>query len=72
MYLRRLFWDVSEGSLRCLSQWRSLWDISKTSHAGWVTISNINFLKKEIVSVELLIAAEYIMRKAKNLLFLFA
>ena len=32
---RRLFWDVSERSLRCLSQWRSVWDISKTSHAGW-------------------------------------
>ena len=33
---RRLFWDVSERYLRCLSQWRSVWDISKTSHAGWV------------------------------------
>ena len=33
---RRLFWDVSERSLRCLSQWRSFWDISETSHAGWV------------------------------------
>ena len=30
-----LFWDVSKRSLRCLSQWRSDWDLSKTSHAGW-------------------------------------
>ena len=34
---RRLFWDVSERSLRCLSQWRSVWDISKNSHVGWDT-----------------------------------
>ena len=32
---RRFFWDVSERFLRCLSQWRSDWDISETSHAGW-------------------------------------
>ena len=30
-----LFWDVSKRSLRCLCQWRSDWDLSKTSHAGW-------------------------------------
>ena len=30
-----LFWDVSKGCLRCLSQWRSDWDLSETSHAGW-------------------------------------
>ena len=30
-----LFWDVSERSLRCLSHWRSDWDLSETSHAGW-------------------------------------
>ena len=35
---RHLFWDVSERSLRYLSQWRSDWDFSKTSHAGWVRI----------------------------------
>ena len=35
----RLFWNVSERSLRCLSQWRSDWDLSETSHAGWVTFS---------------------------------
>ena len=33
---RHLFWDVSETSLRYLSQWRSDWDLSETSHAGWV------------------------------------
>ena len=32
---RRLFWDVSERCLGCLSQWRSVWDISKTFHADW-------------------------------------
>ena len=31
-----LFWDVSKRSLRYLSQWRSDWDLSETSHAGWV------------------------------------
>ena len=31
-----LFWDVSKRSLRCLSQWRSDWDLLETSHAGWV------------------------------------
>ena len=31
---RHLFWDVSERSLRYLSQWRSDWDLSETSHAG--------------------------------------
>ena len=37
-----LFWDVSERSLRCLSQWRSAWDLSETSHVGWVsTFSHI-------------------------------
>ena len=36
-----LFWDVSKRSLRCLSQWRSDWDLSETSHAGWV-ISKFN------------------------------
>ena len=30
-----LFWDISEKSQRCLSQWRSDWDLSETSHAGW-------------------------------------
>ena len=30
-----LFWDVSKRSLRYLSQWRSDWDLSETSHAGW-------------------------------------
>ena len=45
MYLKRLkekshlLWDVSKKFLRCLSQWRSDWDLSETSHAGWgVTI----------------------------------
>ena len=33
---RHLFWDVSERSLRYISQWRSDWDLSETSHAGWV------------------------------------
>ena len=32
---RHLFWDVSKRSLRCLFQWRSDWDLSETSHAGW-------------------------------------
>ena len=31
-----LFWDVSWKSLRCLSQWRSDWDLSKISRAAWV------------------------------------
>ena len=45
MYLKRLkekshlLWDVSKEFLRCLSQWRSDWDLSETFHAGWgVTI----------------------------------
>ena len=33
---RHLFWDVSERSLRYPFQWRSEWDLSETSHAGWV------------------------------------
>ena len=32
-----LFWDVSKRSLRCLSQWGSDWDLSETSHDGWVS-----------------------------------
>ena len=36
---RYLLWDVSERSLRCLSQWRSDWAPSKKSHAGWESIS---------------------------------
>ena len=32
---RHLSWDVSEMSLRYLSQWRSDLDLSETSHAGW-------------------------------------
>ena len=39
----RLFGDVSERSLRCLSQWRSDWDLSETFHAGWDVIE-ITFL----------------------------
>ena len=31
----RLFWDVSEKSLWCLSQRKSDWVLSETSHAGW-------------------------------------
>ena len=30
------FWDVTKRSLRCLSQWRSGWDLTETCHAGWV------------------------------------
>ena len=33
---RHLFWGVSERSLRYLSQWKSDWDLSETSHACWV------------------------------------
>ena len=33
-----LFWDVSKKSLRCLSQWRSDWDLSNTSHACWLRV----------------------------------
>ena len=33
-----LFWDVSKTSLTCLSHWRPDWDLSETSHAGWVVI----------------------------------
>ena len=40
---RRLFRDVSERSLRCFHQRRSDWDISKTSHAGWVGIFKTAF-----------------------------
>ena len=35
---RSIFWDVSRRSLRCqrcLSQWRSDWDLSETSNSGW-------------------------------------
>ena len=39
----RLFWGVSKRSLRCLSQWRSDWDLSETSHAGWVNIWTLYF-----------------------------
>ena len=35
---RHLFWDGSERSLRYLSHWRSDWDLSETSHAGWVVL----------------------------------
>ena len=42
---RHLFWDVSERSLRYLSQWRSDWDLSETSHAGWV---HSTVLRKDI------------------------
>ena len=41
---RRLFWDVSKRSLRCLSQWRSDWDISKTSHEGWNVVAEVRQL----------------------------
>ena len=32
---RRLFVDVSDRSLKCLSQWRPDWNVSETSPAGW-------------------------------------
>ena len=32
---RHLLWDVSERCLRYVSQWRSDWDLSETSRAGW-------------------------------------
>ena len=32
---RYLFWGLSERSLRYLSQWRSDWDLSETSHTNW-------------------------------------
>ena len=35
-----LLWDVSKSSPRCLSQWRSDWDLSETSHAYWVRDSS--------------------------------
>ena len=35
---RHPFWDGSERSLRYLSHWRSDWDLSETSHAGWVAL----------------------------------
>ena len=40
----RLFWDVSERSLRCLSQWTSDWDLSETSHVGWVNLRKLSFV----------------------------
>ena len=36
---RHLFWDVSERCLRYLSQWRSDWDLSETTRAGWESCS---------------------------------
>ena len=36
-----LFWDVSKRSLRCPSQWRSNWDVSETSHAGWGGVEEV-------------------------------
>ena len=35
--------------MRCLSQWRSDWDLSETSHAGWVIlkITGSLFIKKQ-------------------------
>ena len=39
---RHLFWDVSKRSLRYLSQWRSDWYLTKTSHAGWVRVTSSN------------------------------
>ena len=40
-----LFWDVSERSLSYLSQWRSDWDFSETSHAGWYRCFPVNYAK---------------------------
>ena len=39
-----LFWDVHNRPLRCCSQWRSDWDLSKTSHGGWVKTIRQYFL----------------------------
>ena len=48
---RRLFWDVSERSFRCLSQWRYVWDISKTPYAGWEQAfrNKQKWLNKELI-----------------------
>ena len=42
---RHLFWDVSEMSLRYLSQWRSDWHLSETSHVGWERSFTRHFTK---------------------------
>ena len=48
---RCLFWDVSERSFRCLSQWRYVWDISKTPYAGWEQAfrNKQKWLNKELI-----------------------
>ena len=45
---RHLFWDVSERSLRYLYQWRSDWDLSETSHAGWVPMKYWNNMLSKV------------------------
>ena len=58
MFLRRLedvtknhfFWDVSERSLRWLSQWRPDWYLSETFHAGWDEII-FSFLQMIILEI---------------------
>ena len=40
---RHLLWDVSKTSLRCLSQWRSDWDLSETSITGWLYDFAVHF-----------------------------
>ena len=41
-----LFSDVSERSLRYLSQWRSDGDLTETSHADWVNIFMLHIIRK--------------------------
>ena len=47
---RHLFRDLSERSLRNLSQWRSDWDLSETSHTGW-DIDTINALAVTLLTL---------------------
>ena len=66
-------WDVSKRSLRCLSQWRFDWDLSETSHAGWV-IPDLKFEFKRtfvfiwsIAEIDLLVTRVGLSVKVKDI-----
>ena len=74
MFLRRLkdvtkshlFWDVSKRSLRCLSHWRSDWNLSETSYAGWDYESNSNTLEDVLYAFSSHPSVERIRRTVKT------
>ena len=64
---RHLFWDVSERYLRYLSQWRSDWDLSETSHAGWA--SSVVFMVNGTCAKTLQNSKEWCSGSSENLPF---